>query len=147
MSSIVVFSRLLTFPKGLNILRKMRWEVTSLIFSEIIWGSVSIAPLCRDNPGRQRLQDSADDDTGEKARACFLRRPFLRSWNADQAGSGDGAIDPKMIEIAGTAAAEGTYLAFSPDLSNIPAAKEFIEKYKAECGELGPYSVYAYVAI
>ena len=73
-----------------------------------------------------------------QAKELNLTAPFL---------SVDGAIDPKMIEIAGAAAAEGTYLTFRPDLSNIPAAKEFIEKYKAKYGELGPYSVYAYVAM
>jgi len=60
--------------------------------------------------------------------------------------SGDGAIDQKMVEIAGAQAAEGTFLTFSPDPANIPAAKGFIEKYKAKYGELGPYSIYAYVA-
>ncbi|RPI34778.1 MAG: branched-chain amino acid ABC transporter substrate-binding protein, partial [Nitrospiraceae bacterium] len=53
--------------------------------------------------------------------------------------------DPKFIEIAG-AAAEGTYLTFSPDPNNIPTAKEFVGKYRAKYGELGPYSIYAYDA-
>lgn len=73
----------------------------------------------------------------KQAKELNLTAPFL---------SGDGAIDPKMIEIAGAAAAEGTYLTFSPDPANIPAAKGFIEKYRAKYGELGPYSIYAYVA-
>ena len=60
--------------------------------------------------------------------------------------SGDGTIDPKFIEIAGAAAAEGTYLTFSPDPKNIPSAGEFIEKYRAKYGEIGPYSIYAYDA-
>jgi branched-chain amino acid transport system substrate-binding protein len=59
--------------------------------------------------------------------------------------SGDGTIDPKFIEIAGTAA-EGTYLTFSPDPKNIPSAKGFIEKYQSTYGEIGPYSIYAYDA-
>jgi len=59
--------------------------------------------------------------------------------------SGDGTIDPKFIEIAGTAA-EGTYLTFSPDPKNIPSAKGFIEKYQSKYGEIGPYSIYAYDA-
>ena len=61
--------------------------------------------------------------------------------------SGDGSIDPKFIEIAGDKAAEGTYLTFSPDPKNILTAKEFLEKYKAKFGELGPYSIYAYDSI
>jgi branched-chain amino acid transport system substrate-binding protein len=60
--------------------------------------------------------------------------------------SGDGSIDPKFIEIAGTQAAEGTYLTFSPDPNNIPSARSFIEKYRSKFGELGPYSIYAYDA-
>ena len=59
--------------------------------------------------------------------------------------SGDGTIDPKFIEIAGTAA-EGTYLTFSPDPKNIPSAKGFIEKYQSKYGDIGPYSIYAYDA-
>lgn len=60
--------------------------------------------------------------------------------------SGDGTIDPKFIEIAGAAEAEGTFLTFSPDPKNIPTAKGFIEKYQAKYGEIGPYSIYAYDA-
>lgn len=60
--------------------------------------------------------------------------------------SGDGSIDPKFIEIAGADAAEGTYLTFSPDPQNIPTAKEFVERYRAKYGELGPYSIYAFDA-
>ena len=60
--------------------------------------------------------------------------------------SGDGSIDPKFIEIAGSKEAEGTYMTFSPDPQNIPTAREFVERYKAKYGELGPYSIYAYDA-
>ena len=74
----------------------------------------------------------------KQAREINVAVPFM---------SGDGSIDPKFVEIAGDKAAEGTYLTFSPDPKNIPAAKGFIEKYNAKFGELGPYSVYAYDAI
>ncbi|SRR5579884_196558 len=60
--------------------------------------------------------------------------------------SGDGVIDPKFIEIAG-AAAEGTYLTFTPDPEKMPQAKGFLEKYKAKYGnELAPYAIYSYDA-
>jgi branched-chain amino acid transport system substrate-binding protein len=60
--------------------------------------------------------------------------------------SGDGVIDPKFIEIAG-AAAEGTYLTFTPDPEQMPEAKGFLEKYKAKHGaELAPYAIYSYDA-
>ncbi len=72
----------------------------------------------------------------KQAKELGLNAPFM---------SGDGTIDPKFIEIAG-AAAEGTYLTFSPDPRNIPSAAGFIEKYQAKYGDIGPYSVYAYDA-
>ncbi|MCI0469600.1 MAG: branched-chain amino acid ABC transporter substrate-binding protein [Nitrospirae bacterium] len=74
----------------------------------------------------------------KQAREINLTTPFL---------SGDGAIDPKFIEIAGDKSAEGTYLTFSADPKNIPAAKDFIKKYTERHGEIGPYSIYAYDAI
>ena len=74
----------------------------------------------------------------KQAREISIAAPFL---------SGDGSIDPKFVEIAGDKAAEGTYLTFSPDPNNIPAAKDFIGKYRAKFGELGPYSIYAYDAV
>jgi len=60
--------------------------------------------------------------------------------------SGDGTIDPKFVEIAGVAEADGTFLTFSPDPKNIPTAKDFIGKYQSKYGELGPYSIYSYDA-
>ncbi|MFQ5587256.1 MAG: branched-chain amino acid ABC transporter substrate-binding protein [Nitrospiria bacterium] len=60
--------------------------------------------------------------------------------------SGDGVIDPKFIEIAG-AAAEGTYLTFTPDTEKLPQAADFLKKYKAKHGnDLAPYAIYAYDA-
>jgi branched-chain amino acid transport system substrate-binding protein len=72
-----------------------------------------------------------------QARELGIKAPFM---------SGDGSIDPKFVEIAGAQAAEGTYLTFSPDPKNIPSAKDFISKYNAKFGEIGPYSIYAYDA-
>lgn len=60
--------------------------------------------------------------------------------------SGDGTFDPMYLKIAG-AAAEGTYLTFSPDPDKVPSSKAFVEAYKAKYGELGPYSIYAYDAM
>ncbi len=59
--------------------------------------------------------------------------------------SGDGTIDQKFVDIAG-AAAEGTYLTFSPDPQKIPFAKTFLENYHRRFGQHGPYSIYAYDA-
>ncbi|NJD54827.1 MAG: branched-chain amino acid ABC transporter substrate-binding protein [Nitrospirae bacterium] len=72
-----------------------------------------------------------------QARELGIKAPFM---------SGDGSIDPKFVEIAGAEAAEGTYLTFSPDPKNIASAKDFIGKYNAKFGEIGPYSIYAYDA-
>ncbi|HMK55632.1 MAG TPA: branched-chain amino acid ABC transporter substrate-binding protein [Dissulfurispiraceae bacterium] len=74
----------------------------------------------------------------KQAREIGINAPFM---------SGDGTIDQKFIEIAGEKAAEGTYLTFSPDPAHIPSAKAFIDKYRKKYGELGPYSIYAYVAV
>lgn len=74
----------------------------------------------------------------KQAREIEIIVPFM---------SGDGTIDPKFVEIAGEKAAEGTYLTFSPDPANIAAARDFIEKYRKKYGELGSYSIYAYVAM
>jgi branched-chain amino acid transport system substrate-binding protein len=71
-----------------------------------------------------------------QAREMGIDVPFM---------SGDGAIDPVFIQIAGKAA-EGAYFTFSPDPNNIPSARSFIEQYKKRFGELGPYSIYAYDA-
>jgi branched-chain amino acid transport system substrate-binding protein len=73
----------------------------------------------------------------KQAKELGFNAPFM---------SGDGTIDPKFIEIAGAAAAEGTYLTFGPDPKNMPSAGGFIEKYRAKYGEIGPYSIYAYDA-
>lgn len=73
----------------------------------------------------------------KQARELGIAVPFM---------SGDGSIDPKFIEIAGPKAVEGTYLTFSPDPKNIPAAKAVIESYEKKFGEAGPYSLYAYDA-
>lgn len=59
--------------------------------------------------------------------------------------SGDGVIDQVFIQIAG-AAADGTYLTFSPDTTQLPTAQEALKKYRARYGEPGPYSFYAYDA-
>jgi len=59
--------------------------------------------------------------------------------------SGDGAMDAKLIEIAGKDA-EGVYMTFTPDPSTIEGAKAFLEEYTKKYGEPGPYSIYAYTA-
>ena len=59
--------------------------------------------------------------------------------------SGDGVFDPVFMEIAGEAA-EGTYITFTPDMAKLPGAQDVISRYRAQYGELGPYSLYAYDA-
>jgi len=60
--------------------------------------------------------------------------------------SGDGMYDPEFVKIAG-AAAEGSYLTFTPDPEKLPNAKGFLQKYKAKHGaELAPYAIYSYDA-
>jgi len=59
--------------------------------------------------------------------------------------SGDGVIDQVFVQIAG-AAADGTYLTFSPDTTRLPAAQAVLKSYRTRYGEPGPYSFYAYDA-
>ena len=73
----------------------------------------------------------------KQAKELGIKAPFM---------SGDGTIDKEFIKIAGRDSADGTYLTFSPDPSNIPTAKTFLDKYHAKYGEHGPYSIYAYDA-
>jgi len=60
--------------------------------------------------------------------------------------SGDGMYDPEFVKIAG-AAAEGSYVTFTPDPEKLPNAKGFLQRYKAKHGaELAPYAIYSYDA-
>lgn len=60
--------------------------------------------------------------------------------------SGDGVIDPEFVRIAGKAAAEGTWLTFSPDIKNVATARQSVEAYEKQFGPVGPYSIYGYVS-
>jgi len=57
---------------------------------------------------------------------------------------GDGSNSPKLMEIAGNAA-EGVVCTSNPMVEYLPAAKEFMENYKANYNQdPGPYSSLAY---
>ncbi len=71
-----------------------------------------------------------------QARELGLTAPFI---------VGDGTYDQKFLEIAGPAA-EGTFLTFGPDPSNVPQAQAFLARYAERFGPHGPYSIYAYDA-
>ncbi len=60
--------------------------------------------------------------------------------------SGDGVFDAEFVKIAGTEAAEGSWLTFSPDLKKVPEAKKAVETYEKQFGPIGPYSIYSYAA-
>ncbi|MDD2890491.1 MAG: branched-chain amino acid ABC transporter substrate-binding protein [bacterium] len=60
--------------------------------------------------------------------------------------AGDGVIDPEFIKIGGKAT-EGSYMTFSPSAKESPCAKQFIDKYTARYGDVGPYSTYSYDAV
>jgi branched-chain amino acid transport system substrate-binding protein len=74
----------------------------------------------------------------KQARTLGFRGVFL---------GGDGMIDSKFVEIAGSAA-EGTFLTFSRDPADSLPGKRFYEKYKSHFGvtQPAPYAVYAYDA-
>jgi branched-chain amino acid transport system substrate-binding protein len=69
-------------------------------------------------------------------RQAGLPLPFL---------SGDGTIVQEFINTAGQYASE-VYLTFGPDFKSMPAAQNFLTKYRAKYGAEGPYSVYGYDA-
>ncbi len=57
---------------------------------------------------------------------------------------GDGSNSPKLMEIAGNAA-EGVYVTSNPLVEYLPAAKKFMEDYKARFNnDPGPYSALSY---
>lgn len=59
--------------------------------------------------------------------------------------TGDGVYDPTFIKIAGKAA-EGTLVTFGREPAGLTTARSFIEKYRKQFGDPGPYSIYAYDA-
>jgi branched-chain amino acid transport system substrate-binding protein len=61
--------------------------------------------------------------------------------------SGDGTYDPEFVKIAGSENAEGTLLTFTPDLTAVAAAQSVVEAYRTRFGDVGPYSMYSYVAM
>lgn len=69
-------------------------------------------------------------------RDAGLAIPFL---------SGDGTIVKEFLDTVGPKAT-GIYLTFGPDFKKLPSAQAFLEKYRAQYGEEGPYSVYGYDA-
>jgi branched-chain amino acid transport system substrate-binding protein len=60
--------------------------------------------------------------------------------------SGDGTFDPEYVRIAGKENAEGTLLTFFPDQKKIPTAQAVYSEYQKRFGEVGPYSIYSYIA-
>ena len=60
--------------------------------------------------------------------------------------SGDGVVGAEFIDLAGEAAATGTYLTFAPDPMLLPSAEEAIKRFQNRYGAIGPYSLYAYDA-
>ncbi|HWQ68779.1 MAG TPA: branched-chain amino acid ABC transporter substrate-binding protein [Patescibacteria group bacterium] len=60
--------------------------------------------------------------------------------------SGDGVIGTEFIDLAGEAAAAGTYLTFAPDPMLLPSAEAAIKRFHDRYGAIGPYTLYAYDA-
>jgi branched-chain amino acid transport system substrate-binding protein len=60
--------------------------------------------------------------------------------------SGDGVFVDEFYKIAGKSA-EGSYITFTPDQANIPAAQGVIKMHRKRFGkEVGAYTIYSYVA-
>ncbi|MDE2485393.1 MAG: branched-chain amino acid ABC transporter substrate-binding protein, partial [candidate division NC10 bacterium] len=60
--------------------------------------------------------------------------------------SGDGMVGTEFINLAGEAAAIGTYLTFAPDPMLLPSAEAAIKRFYTRYGAIGPYTLYAYDA-
>ncbi len=60
--------------------------------------------------------------------------------------SGDGVIGTEFINLAGEAAAAGTYLTFAPNPLLLPSADVAIKRFENRYGAIGPYTLYAYDA-
>ncbi|MDE2059083.1 MAG: branched-chain amino acid ABC transporter substrate-binding protein [candidate division NC10 bacterium] len=60
--------------------------------------------------------------------------------------SGDGVFGTEFVNLAGEAAAAGTYLTFAPDPMLLPTAEAAIKRFHARYSAIGPYSLYAYDA-
>lgn len=60
--------------------------------------------------------------------------------------SGDGVFGMEFINVAGEAAAAGTYLTFAPDPMLLPSAEAAIKRFYDRYGAIGPYTFYAYDA-
>lgn len=60
--------------------------------------------------------------------------------------SGDGVVGTEFIDLAGEAAATGTYLTFAPDPMLLPSAGAAIKRFQNRYGPIGPYTLYAYDA-
>lgn len=59
---------------------------------------------------------------------------------------GDGIYDPELIKTVGPNA-DSIFITFGPDYKSIPAAKPFLDAYKAKYGqEAGGYAIYGYDA-
>ena len=60
--------------------------------------------------------------------------------------SGDGIVSDEFASIAG-AAVDGTLMTFGPDPRKNPAAKELVEKFRAQGFEPEAYTLYTYAAM
>ncbi len=60
--------------------------------------------------------------------------------------SGDGVIGAEFVNLAGEAAATGTYLTFAPNPLLMPSADAAIKRFQDRYGAIGPYTLYAYDA-
>jgi branched-chain amino acid transport system substrate-binding protein len=73
-----------------------------------------------------------------QARECGLPAAFLGSSGCD---------DPRLVRLAGPASEGAYYLALAPDVTPVPAAGDFLARFRAFSPRpLGPYTAPAYDA-
>lgn len=78
--------------------------------------------------------------------AAALVRDLRRAGVSAAFLSGEGALDPEFVKLAGEEAASGAYLTFAADARLLPSAQPVAERYEKKYGAVGPYTLNAYDA-
>ena len=86
--------------------------------------------------------------TGYYQEGGLLLRQFRQAGYKGKFLLADGAVDPKLVQIAGATNAEGVYATMTQTPQTTPGAESWIASYKQKFGaEPGPYSTQSYDAV
>jgi branched-chain amino acid transport system substrate-binding protein len=79
--------------------------------------------------------------------AAYLLRQLRQAGVRAAFVSGDAALDPEFVKLAGADVAAGAHLTFTPDPRVRDSARALIHRYEAQYGSLGPYVLDVYDAV